>query len=571
MANAQRDQSLADYPWLSFFIPLDAQVSGSENTQGIGNMSNSGGNPYLALGLPQPKRTFLDSRKPIGSGGYGAGLASSGQAPQAANAGNEASAPRNTDAVILGEHKVELTDMLQESIATLKNVYRSKFVFGEHLKFVDPSFSGDTVSRFNLTTPPSFDPAYSQNLQSDNTASPTIAANPQQQAGDAGDNSANSREREKMRTAEELIKKLYRRNNQLEVENKYYKSEIQRFERLAGLGRTPAHTLTCFDGHLPVDNPLYTAKQRRNCRSCPPSRTMLRTAVKGYGLTFPSRNPNGEEDAAPPREEPPVVAALKKRVMQLTEALVTIQHENEKMTQEKIDRLTLRDNMLKRYICDRDTFIAQLHTQLQELQNKVQNPMKLARTRQPSSSMSPVVAAHNVLKEISQRLSENIASAAEDIVKKTGSALPAGAADAPLAPAPPPRPGTAGAVVEAASAAADAVGLRRKELANRLRAIVDNMPVTKRKQLLLVMMELKQLYEALVSSNKSLLQTYEDHMRRADRDMIALKIQVASLRDQLRSMGVSEEEVLPMSQGGGVDSSRANTQAPQPSNMRADP
>ena len=71
-------------------------------------------NPYSALGLPQPKNTFLDARKPT---------AENPNPP----------APRNTDAVILGEHKVELTDMLQEAVSTLKNVYRSKFVF-EHLK-----------------------------------------------------------------------------------------------------------------------------------------------------------------------------------------------------------------------------------------------------------------------------------------------------------------------------------------------------------------------------------------------------------------------------------------------------
>lgn len=494
-------------------------------------------NPYLALGLPQPKKSFLDARKP---------------ASEPTNV-----APRNADAVILGEHKVELTDMLQEAMAVLKNVYRSKFVFGEHLKFVDPSFSGDTVNRFNLTTPPSFDPAYAQNIQSDagsnNSQQP---GNQQQQSiNDSGDSSS----KEKLRTAEELIKKLYRRNNQLEVENKYYKAEIQRFERLAGLSRTPAHTLTCFDGHLPVDHPLYTKKLKRNCRSCPPTRSLLRSAVDGFGLTFPSRNAT-DEDLPTVKEEQPAVAMLKRRVMQLTEALVTIQHENEKLTQEKIARVSLRDQLLKSYICDRDTHIAQLHTGLQELLNKVQNPMKLTRTRQPSSSMSPVVAAHNVLKEISQRLSDSIVASADEIVKKASHAIPHDAGTGLDG-----RPQTAGV------ANTDQVGMRRKELANRLRQIVDCMPVNKRKQLLLLVMELKQLYESLVSSNKSLLTTYEDHMKKADREAISLKIQVTSLRDQLRALGVADDDQLGAEAG---SSSRPNPQAPQPLGgftLKADP
>ena len=145
-----------------------------------------------------------------------------------------------------------------------------------------------------------------------------------------------------------------------------------------------------------MDNPLYTPAMKRRCRSSPPTRTLLRTHVNGYGLTFPARNA-GDEDMIV--EDPPAVAMLKRRVVQLTEALVTIQHENEKLTQEKVDRVTHRDHLLKAYICDRDTQIAQLHTALQELLNKVQNPMKLARSRQPSTN--------NVLREVSQRLSDS--------------------------------------------------------------------------------------------------------------------------------------------------------------------
>lgn len=496
-------------------------------------------NPYLALGLPQPKKTFLDARKPTT------------EPPKDGT-------PRNADAVILGEHKVELTDMLQESVAMLKNVYRSKFVFGEHLKFVDPSFSGDTVNRFNLTTPPVFDAAYA----SQNSASGAIAPAQVQQQGnsDAQNNSGeggsgDSATKEKLRTAEELIKKLYRRNNQLEVENKYFKAEIQRFERLAGLGRSPSHTLTVYDGHIPNDHPLYVKKLKRHCRSCPPTRTLLRSSVDGFGLTFPPmRHQNaGFDEGTPAKEDPPAVSMLKRRVMQLTEALVTIQHENEKLTQEKVDRITLRDNILKRYIMERDTQISQLHTSLQDVLAKVHNPMKLTRTRQPSSSMSPVVAANNVLREISQKLSDSIAATADEIVKKSTHAMPPSAADDGSGE-------TSDAALEA-----KAVGMRRKELANRLRQIADGMPVSKRKQLLLLLTELKQLYESLVNSNKSLLQTYEEHMRGADKKMIGLKIQVTSMKDQLRSLGVAEEE------SDTVEASRPNAQVPAPSGLRVDP
>lgn len=501
-------------------------------------MSASSTNPYLALGLPQPKRTFLDARKP------------SSEPPKDGGA-----PPRNADAVILGEHKVELTDMLQESVSMLKNVYRSKFVFGEHLKFVDPSFSGDTVNRFNLTTPPVFDAAYSSQMPVNGGAvqqSATANAGGDGASGDAGDSAT----KEKLRTAEELIKKLYRRNNQLEVENKYFKAEIQRFERLAGLGRSASHTLTVYDGHIPNDHPLYTKKLKRNCRSCPPTRTLLRTSVDGFGLTFPPRNGAGATDDNLPgmKEDPPATSMLKRRVMQLTEALVTIQHENEKLSQEKIDRITLRDNMLKSYIMERDTHISQLHNSLQEVLAKVHNPMKLTRTRQPSSSMSPVVAANNVLREISQKLSDSIAATADEIVKKATQAMP-------------PTDDAAGDNLDGSGGGveAKAIGMRRKELANRLRQIADGMPVSKRKQLLLLLTELKQLYESLVNSNKSLLQTYEDHMRGADKKMIGLKIQVTSMKDQLRSMGVAEEEH-------DVETSRPNAQAPQPSGQqRVDP
>jgi hypothetical protein len=484
----------------------------------------------MSASFPTPKKTFLDSRRP------------QSDAPAAIHP----QTPRSTEAVILGEHKVELTDMVLEAVSLLKNVYRSKFLFGEHLKFVDPSFSGDTVNKFNLATPPSFDPSYAHQVVSgnrdDSPQAPQVASAAPPQSGGPGLSSAtpgsnDTQMRDKLRTAEELIKKIFRRNTQLEVDNKHLKAEISKYERLAGLSRTPAHTLTCHDGHLPADNPLYTKKYKRRCRSGPPCRTLLRSAVDGWGLTFPKRG--GGEEAAPPKEDPVPVQHLKKRVLQLTEALVTVQHENEKLSREKIDRVSFRDQLLQRYIAERDSQIAQLHTSLQELVQKIQNPLRLARARQPSATMNPVVATNNVLKEVSQRLTDSITGVADDIVKKTVSALPPSSSSVAAA-------GAEESSGNAAPGGGSQLGHRRKELTNRLRSIVETLPVNKRKQLLLLMSELRELFDALVLSNRSLLTTYEDHRRQSDKDAIFLKLQVAQLRDRLRSLGgsVDEEEVV---------------------------
>ena len=470
----------------------------------------------MAANFPTPKKTFLDARRPT---------TDAPTAPQA---------PRNTEAVILGEHKVELTDMVLESVSLLKNVYRSKFLFGEHLKFVDPSYSGDTVNKFNLSTPPSFDPAYAHQVAPRNEPLPTPAQNNQSLPQQVPSTPAGEAHlRDKLRTAEELIKKIFRRNTQLEVDNKHLKSEIGKYEKLAGLGRTPASTLTCHDGHMPVDNPLYTKKLKRRCRSGPPTRTLLRTAVDGWGLTFPKRGGGGEE--APQKEDPAPVQHLKKRILQLTEALVTVQHENEKLTREKIDRVSFRDQLLQRYIAERDSQIAQLHTSLQELVQKIQNPLRLARARQPSATMKPLVATNNVLKEVSQRLTDSIAGVTDDIVRKTSAAIPPnGSTTLPTGHDDSP------------TAGGSQLGHRRKELTNRLRVIVETLPVSKRKQLLLLMSELRELFDSLVLSNRSLLQTYEDHRRQSDKDAIFLKLQIAQLRDRLRSLGgnVDEEDIV---------------------------
>lgn len=489
----------------------------------------------MSTTFPTPKKTFLDARRPQ---------------TEAPSAPHQQSA-RSTEAVILGEHKVELTDMVLESVSLLKNVYRSKFLFGEHLKFVDPSYTGDTVNKFNLATPPSFDPAYAHQVSAARGDSPMASA-PAQSApplSSATPGSTDTQMRDKLRTAEELIKKIFRRNTQLEVDNKHLKAEISKYERLAGLSRTPAHTLTCHDGHMPVDNPLYSKKLKRRCRSGPPARTLLRSAVDGWGLTFPKRG--GGEDPAPPKEDPVPVQHLKKRVLQLTEALVTVQHENEKLSREKIDRVSFRDQLMQRYIAERDTQIAQLHASLQELVQKIQNPLRLARSRQPSATMNPVVATNNVLKEVSQRLTDSIAGVTDDIVKRTSSALPQGGATSSSTAVgeESPRQSVGGA---------SQLGHRRKELTNRLRTIVETLPVNKRKLLLLLMSELRELFDALVLSNRSLLATYEDHRRQSDKDAIYLKLQVAQLRDRLRSLGgnVDEEEIVGGGKGGNPGENR---------------
>lgn len=481
---------------------------------------------YMALGVPPPRKTFLDQRPT-------SGRSATNVVP--APPGSTAGPAVDTKSVILSEHKAEVTDMIQESIGLLKNIYRSKFVFGDHLRYVDPSYGGDNVGQFALSTPPSFSPAY---VPPPPVQDP-LHAEGRDGAPDGGDPSL----REKLRTAEELIKRLYRRNAQLEVEQKYLQGEVTRMERFAGLARTESHNLQMTDGHLPMRHPLYAANQRRNCRSCPPSRTLLRSAVAGHGLAFPPRG--GVQDAPPPREDPPAVAQLKRRVMQLTEALVSVQHENDKLSKEKAARVSLRDTLLRNYLVERDTHIAALHQGMQELLSTVANPMRLARSKQPGLNVNPVVAANNILKEVSERLVEQISSITGELVRKATTALPPAGAGTSVAS---PSRGAAqedgansnakAAVIAAAlDDDAQAVATRRKELTRRLRGIVDTLPVQKKKALLLLVVELRQLFDSVVVANRSLLTTYEAHKSRTDTELVQLKLELASLHDQLRAVG----------------------------------
>jgi hypothetical protein len=480
-------------------------------------MSSTAG--FASLGLPPPRKTFLEtrsSRQVHSARDRDRPTSSGGPAPTHIPHSPPSAGPLSgidTKAVILNEHKVELMDMLHESMAMLKNVYRTKFIFGDQLKYVDPSYGGDSVNEFNLATPPSFDPSY---------VPPPVTAAREGQQGQGANAVDDSGAKEKLRTAEELIKKLYRRNTHLETETKYLKAEVQRLERFQGLGRTESYNFSSPDGHLPLDHPLLSRKYKRNCRSCPPTRTMLRAVVQGKGLAFPPRGGAPREEPAP-KEDPLPVAQLKTRVNQLTEALIAVQHENEKLAREKSDRVSYRDTLLRNYVIERDSQIATLHKSLQELLAKVANPMKLTRSKQPASAISPVVAANNVLRDISQRLSEQVQSLTQDIVRQSTAANPL-------------QPGAA-ALDTTANAEAEEEGRnnRRKELTRRLKTVVDTLPLQKRKQIVLLLSEIKQLFDAVTSSNKALMATYEQFKVRANKDIVQLKLEVAMLRDELRA------------------------------------
>eukprot|EP00760_Papus_ankaliazontas_P025998 PhM_4_TR2979/c0_g1_i1/m.3933 len=59
--------------------------------------------------------------------------------------------------VIAAEHKVEVCDSIQDCITSLKSLYRTKFIFGEQLKFVDANHASDAFGQFNVPVPASFD------------------------------------------------------------------------------------------------------------------------------------------------------------------------------------------------------------------------------------------------------------------------------------------------------------------------------------------------------------------------------------------------------------------------------
>lgn len=526
---------------------------------------------FVNAGMVPPKRTFLDRSAPPKRGGslpaparpstsggniYG-GMEPAPPNVAAINAATTSNAPADTKAAILAENRVEILDMLSESVATLKNVYRSKFVLGDHLRMVDPSYSGDTANRFDLTIPPPFDAAFGMKESADD-APPSPSTSAAQAAN------------EKLRAAEELIKKLFRRNTQLETETKYLKVELFRLERLQGLSRGQTHNLVAEDGHVPLQHPLYSKKMVRRCRSIPPQRTMLRTAVGGFGLTFPARPGSKEQEPTQSPPDPAPVAMLKKHVLQLTEALVAVQHDNEQLVQERTARLTMRDGLMKQYIREHDANVARLHRLLQDLVTKVQNPMRLMRAKQPSAGMSPVVVAQNILKEVSATLSDQIASLTGDIVKDSTAALPppgslipvTGAADpsGPLSPRGPgvgrgsttpsnaAKPGGAIAMLEASVAVPfsddDPSGVaRRKDLARRIRLLCDQLPVNKRKQLLLLFLELKALYTSLCQSNSTLLEYVDASRQRFNKDLVSLKVEIALLKDALRAAGVDDASI----------------------------
>lgn len=511
---------------------------------------------FASIGVRAPRKTFLDragsAGKPYSSVATAAGVYAQTARPVGAVAPYPPPAPASaneaasTKLLVLSEHRVELLDMLQEAESHLRNVYRTKFVFGDHLKFVDPSYGGDAVNQFNLTTPPVFDPAYASTPSTAQTQpqAPLSSAAPTQPIPD------DAVTKEKLRTADEVIKKLYRRNTQLEVENKYLKSEVQRFERFAGLARE-SHNLCLVDGHLPLEHPLYTKRTIRHCRSCPPTRTLIRSAVDGFGLVFPPRG--GTTTQAPTRNEDPLpVVELKKRVVALTEALVAVQCDNDRLQKEKTDRVSLRDELMKKYIAERDAHIAMLHEALQDIIGKVTNPMKLTRSRQPAPGMSPVVASANVLRDVAARLKEQVVALTDDLVRKASAALPPGeegsAAPSPSGNSPSTRaPGPAEGAGNAAALASviiqppETAG-HRKELTRRIRALLDNMPLAQRKQLLLMMSELKQLFTTLCNSNQSLLATYDQLKSRTNAEAIQLRLQVAMLKDQVRALGMRVDE-----------------------------
>lgn len=529
---------------------------------------------FIAAGLAPPKRTFLD----LGHRGASAGGSSSGRTPVAPGSKSGSSShhvaslvapaavpPPDTKSVVLAENRIEILDMLAESVATLRNVYRSKFVLGDHLRLVDPSYSGDSTNRFDLSVPPPFDPAYG--LQ----AAAGAAEDDAPAATGTGAQGGDTASKEKLRVAEELIKKLFRRNTQLETDNKYLKAEIVKLERMQGLSREQSHNLSIEDGHIPLNHPSYTKKMVRRCRSIPPQRTMLRSAVNGFGLSFPPRPGSKEhEDALHASHDDPLpVVQLKSRILQLTEALVVVQHDNEQLVKERSERLSMRDSLLRQYLAEHDAQVARLNRLLQDLIVKVQNPLKLMRAKQPAFDLNPVVVAQNILREVSQALSDQVQAVTCDIVRDTLTAMPppgpiggpSSSASRPAAISSPTRganavgrhaaSGSGGAVamLEAAalttddSTAVEGLG-RRKDLARRLRSLAEQLPVPKRKQLLLLLTELKELYVALCRSNGSLLDHVEQSRERFSADLIRLKMEGALLRDALRACGLDDKAVI---------------------------
>ncbi|KAJ9446488.1 hypothetical protein DIPPA_00925 [Diplonema papillatum] len=459
------------------------------------------------LPFPNPKKTFVQSRH----------------------------SKLDTRGVIAAEHKIELSDLLQESTTELKAIYRSKFIFGDYLKYVDTTHAADGATEFNVAKPPPFEPTYVGQKKDDK---------PSTQA-------ANDAEKEKLRTAEELIRKLYKRNSQLEIENKYL-ATIRQAARSGKPGPGSAGEL----GQIPR-HPFMTQRRARRCKSTPPTRLLLQAHAQDPKNPRSGNGQNPSGAGAPPGADATSpadlgVSMLKQKVQSLTEALVATQHENYRLSKEKTHRVSLRDTLIKKYLVERDTSIAHLHALLQELAEKVHNPQKLTRVKQPPGSVNPVVLGNNILRETTNRLTEEISEATASLMQCSGNARyeallsrmstdPVSTSTSP--PAPPADPPHNPAQPTAAPTH------RRRELIRRVRGIVEGLPVGKKKSLLSLLLEIKQLNRSLVSSNATVIQTYEDLKARLNHDLVQEKLEAALLRDQVRALGGSADDDVLLTEG----------------------
>eukprot|EP01063_Lacrimia_lanifica_P011358 TRINITY_DN1815_c0_g3_i1.p1 TRINITY_DN1815_c0_g3~~TRINITY_DN1815_c0_g3_i1.p1 ORF type:complete len:445 (+),score=201.85 TRINITY_DN1815_c0_g3_i1:123-1457(+) len=411
----------------------------------------------------------------------------------------------DTKSVVAAEQKIELADLLQEAMIELKGIYRSKFVFGEYLKHVDGNFNSDGAQDFNVATPAPFEASYVGGRRKEDENKPA----------EAGQETA----KEKLRTAEELIKKLYRRNSLLEVENKYFKSEVGRKDKLI---KEKSHGQPQEVGQIPVKSTMSKKYVRRN-RSTPPTRLILRTAQGGTE----SKREKKEKEPDDASKEANGVTMLKQKIVTLTEALVACQHENNRLSKERHHRVSLRDSILKKYLVERDNAIAQLHMLLTEVSEKVQNPLRLTRVKQPAATVNPVVAGNNMLKEISGKLTDQISSTTQHLLQGGDAreeALLKGA-------------------MPSQERDSQSIAGKRRELMRRTKQLVDGLPVSKKKQMLHLMNEIKQMNRSLQVSNGTVLQAYEDLKVQLNSDLVQEKLQVALLKDKVRAFGGQDEEL----------------------------
>ena len=509
--------------------------------------SNGGSsNPLIAaaaaIPFPNPRRTFVQARF----------------------------SQLDTKDVVAAESKIELSDLLQEITTELKAVYRSKFIFGDYLKHVDANYSGDGGAEFNVAAPPPFEPGYLTvkkagegddklgGLGGGAVGGPGGGGGGGGGVGGGGGGGGGGDgdpSREKLRTAEELIKKLYKRNSLLEVENKYLKGtgkqqqEQQQTRKgsggSAGRGRSANEI-----GQIPR-HPMLTAKYVRRACSAPPTRLLVGRGGGGGGsgakAAASAADPKAAAAADPTGDAAGAAAAaaadsfgtqaLKGRVQALTEALVACQHEHHRLLQEKRERVSLRDSVIRRYLVERDTAIGQLHVLLTEVQDKLANPMRLTRVKQPGGGVNPVVAGNNMLKEVGTKLNEQICQVTKALLQ-AGAGAGAGAGG----------DGTKDSLLQAAlgsDAVPPELAGRRRELLRRVRALAESLPVGKKKALLQLVLELKQVNRALVGAKETVLSTYEALKVRLNNELIKEKLEAAYLRDKVRSYGGTIEDELP--------------------------